>query len=141
MAKENVKEKDIPQEGPFTSPKHHSSSKRYFETKGFAWFSCPKKHHRWPSAQSWCFIDLKTQTICYRDRQKCKKCESESAPEFTEESIERMAAYVVKKFLIKMKRLHPVYSGSSTDTAQTQGGPHDEVRCGKCRRLGRSCWK
>ena len=141
MAKENIKEIDIPQEGPFTSPKYHNNSKRYFESKGFAWFSCPNKHHRWPSAQSWCFIDLKTQTICYRDKQKCKKCESEAPPEFMKESIEKMAAYVVRKFLIKTKRLQPVNNHDTSGAAQTQGGPHDEERCGKCKRLGKSCWK
>ena len=141
MARENVKEKDIPEEGPFISPAHAQSSKRYIEVKGFAWFSCPKKHHRWPSAQSWCFIDLKRQEICYRDYQKCKKCNSGASPEFTRESIEKMAQYAVKRFLIKTKRLVPEFNPSNASTDETQGGPHDEGRCGRCNRLGKSCWK
>ena len=141
MAEKGVEERDVPDEAPFISPAYAQSSKRYIEVKGFAWFSCPKKHHRWPSAQSWCFIDLKEQEICYRDNQKCKKCNSGASPEFTRESIEKMAQYAVKKFLIKTKRLVPEFNPSNASTDETQGGPHDEGRCGKCKRLGRSCWK
>lgn len=140
MAEKNIKQKDIP-EGVFISPRKTQNSKRYLEVKGFAWFSCPKQHHRWPSAQSWCFVDLKKQSIRYRDRQKCKKCNSEAAPEFSADSIEKMAEFVVRKYLIKTGKLRPVYHPHSAEWEETQGGPHDEGRCGKCRRLGRSCWK
>ena len=141
MTAQNVKECDILSEPQFTSPENVKKSQRYFEVKGFAWFGCPRKHHRWPSAQSWCFMDLKTQTICYRDAQKCKKCESKASPEFTREALERMAKYAVKSFLIETRRERRVYHPRSTDTEDTQGGPHDEGRCGRCQRLGRSCWK
>ena len=143
MAKEEVKEENVPMEGPFISPNKASDSKRYFEAKGFAWFSCPQKHNRWPSAHSWCFIDLKTQSICYRDNQGCRKCDSTIAPEFQRESVERMARYVVKKFLRRTGRRpigkHSHHSASAPE--EIQGGPHDVQRCGKCKRLGRSCWK
>lgn len=141
MEENEVKLRDIPEEEPFNLPENARHSKRYIEVKGFAWFGCRKKHHRWPSSHSWCFIDLKKQRICYRYKQKCKKCESYTAPEFTEESIERMVKFVLKKYLIKMKKLPSVFTPRSADTDQTQGGPHDERRCGKCMRLGRSCWK
>ena len=140
MAEKNVIGGGIPKERPFTSPTGAQRSKRYLEVKGFAWFSCPKKHHRWPSAQAWCYVDLKNQSICYRDAQKCKKCNSKAMPQFSEGSIERMAEFVVRKFLIKTKMLRPVFHPRSDDLEETQGGPHDEQRCGKCKRLGRSCW-
>ena len=135
-------------EGDFVSPKKHEKSVRYFEAKGFAWFTCKKPHDNkgnfkcWPSAHSWCFIDIKKQEICYRDEQKCKahNTAAQLGPEFTEEAIQKMAKWVVKGFLIKTRRIQYV-PRESTDTDQTEGGPHDEGRCGKCKRLGRSCWK
>lgn len=134
MSARGIKDDHIPEEGPFISPEKAKGSRRYFEVKGFAWFSCPKRHKHWPSAHSWCFIDLKKQNICYRDTQKCKKCESTAEPEFTRESIERMAEFVIRRLL-------GVYNPNTSDTSETEGGPHDKERCGKCKRLGRSCWK
>ena len=142
MADNNVTKEDIPNEPAFTTPAKARGSKRYFETKGFAWLNCPGGDNRWPSAHCWCFIDLKKQTICYRDPQDCKKCESEVDPEFTEESVERMAEYAVRGFLIKTGELHAVFNPRvDDDDMGTQRGPHDEERCGRCRRLGTSCWK
>lgn len=92
-----IKEPDIPEEEPFISPQNSQHSKRFQEVTGFAWFSCPKKHHRWPSAQSLCFIDLKMQTICHRGSQKCRKCNSNALPEFTQEAIAKMARCAVTK--------------------------------------------
>ena len=153
MQKYNVKEQDIPDEGVYEPPYYPKRSLRYIEVKGFAWFTCkcPKTHYnpkqkhttikRWPSAHSWCFIDLKKQKICYRDTQKCNKCNSiaKPGPEFTEEAIEKMAEFVVKGYLIRTDRME--YTPRSTDTVETEGAPHDETRCGKCRRIGKSCWK
>ena len=142
MDKKGVTKEEIPKERPFTTPEESTrGSKRYFETKGFAWFSCPKKNNRWPSAHAWCCIDLKEQKICYRDPQDCRKCESKVDPEFTEESIKRMAEYAVKRYLIKTGNLEQVFNPSINTEGETEGGPHDEKRCGKCKRLGRSCWK
>ncbi len=128
---------------PFRTPREAKGSKRYFEVRGFAWFNCPQKHHRWASAHSWCFIDLKTQTICYSDKQNCKKCESKAKPKFTEESIETMADIVVEKYLRRIGKWDSPLSsnddGSSSDNQRTKGGPHDQERCGKCRRQGRRC--
>ena len=140
MVAKGVREQDIPTEHYFASPEDGANSKRYIEVKGFAWFVCLRKDCRWPSAQSWCFMDLKTQSICYRDKQECKKCESEASPEFTREALERMAEYAVKSFQIRTGRERREYHPRSTDTEDTQGGPHDEGRCGKCQRLGHSCW-
>ncbi len=146
MARQNVNAEEIPKERVFTLPKNHKNSKRYFETKGLAWFVCMKSHNkgnykRWPSAHSWCFIDLKEQKICYRDKQQCNvhNTTAENGPEFTKEALEKMAKYAVEGFLIKMGLGLP--PGRSTRTKQTEGGPHDKARCGKCTRLGRSCWK
>ena len=145
----DVKARRIPYEyHPFRTPQHAAGSRRYFEVRGFAWFYCPRKHHRWASAHTWCFIDLKTQTICYQDKQNCRKCESKAYPHFTEESVETMADIVVERYLRRIGRWYsPSESSddgssdniSDTDTNKTTGGPHDEDRCGKCRRLGRRC--
>lgn len=43
-AKKNVKQSDIPEEEPFTTPENAQRSKRYFEVKGFAKFFCEKNH-------------------------------------------------------------------------------------------------
>jgi len=144
MGEENVTPSQVPNEGGFSMDKA-DYSKRYFETKGFAWFCCPRKHNRWPSAHSWCYMDLKKQEICYRDQQKCRKdsCETEVQPGFTEESVEKMARYAVKQFLIRTGRRprgRRVPRGDDGDM-KTDGGPHDQSRCGKCQRLGRSCWQ
>ena len=143
MAEKGVRTEHIPNERPFRSPEDAGRhSKRYFEVKGFAWYCCPTRDNRWPSAHSWCCLDLKKQAICDRDAQDCRKCESEVNPEFTEESLERMAEYAVKRYLIKTGELHAVFNPKLDDgDRETQGGPHDEERCGKCKRLGRSCWK
>ena len=149
MHAEGITRRDVPREWEFTSPKDvKDKSKRFFEVKGFAWFACPKRHkywhkrHKyWPSAHSWCFMDLKTRTICYRDKQKCKKCESKASPEFMEDALEIMAEYAVESFLIRTGRKQLDKDPKSTDTKKTNGGPHDEERCGRCRRLKRSCWK
>ena len=92
---------DIPGERKFHSPQATQGSKRYFDVKGFAWFTCPKDGRRWASAHSWGIIDLKKQNICHDYSQDCNKCENEASPEFTEESIERMVRYDVRKHLIK----------------------------------------
>lgn len=96
MDEQGVKVTDIPKETEFRGPKYHGGSKRYFSTKGFAWFTC-KKHNgdrHWPSAHAWCFIDLKEQEICHRYTQDCKRhnTKAELGPEFTEEALKKMAA-------------------------------------------------
>ena len=140
MNKEDVEVADIPHEG-LLDLENCKRSKRYFYTKGFAWFKCPKRHKNWPSAHAWCVIDLKRKKICHRDYQKCNKCDSKADPNFTEESLERMAEYAVKQFLIRTHQLPPSAHVPHTDMGDIEGGPHDEERCGKCKRLGRSCWK
>ncbi len=146
MAEQNVKVTDIPADLMFTHPSNHKKSKRYFEVKGFAWFTCKKSHDKgnfrhWPSAHAWCFIDLKEQRICYRDVQECKEDNSRTdSPEFTEEALKRMIKYVVTSFLIRTGK-KSIPQRADTETEQTDRGPHDERRCGKCQRLGRSCWK
>ena len=141
MTAEGVYPSQIPNEMGF-SVACASNSKRYFETKGFAWFCCPKNHNRWPSAHSWCFLDLKKQVICYRDTQQCRKnqCETPVNPGFTAEAVEKMAKYAVNQFLIRTKRMvrSPKFGGDDGGM-MTDGGPHDQARCGKCLRLGRSC--
>ena len=142
MDEKGVTIEKIPIECPFTTPGESTKdSKRYFEVKGFAWFCCPMRDNRWPSAHAWCCIDLKEQNICYCDVQDCRNCEAKASPEFTEESIERMAEYAVKRYRIRTGDPKQVPFYSSISERETEGGPHDEERCSRCRRLGRSCWK
>ena len=74
--------------------------------------------------------------------QDCRKCESEVDPEFTEESLEDMSEYAVKRYRIKTGKLHAVFNPNISESDRwTKGEPHDEERCGRCKQLGRSCWK
>ena len=110
------------------------------DAKGFAWFNCPRRHHNWPSVHAWCVIDLYNQSITSPYEQDCKKCNSSAYPKFKPDMIRKMVLYVVNCYLVKIGKRQYV---SSTDIEKpgNQKGPHDEERCGKCRRLGRSCWK
>ena len=141
MKQENVHPDDIPPEPAPQFPADVSHSKRYFNTKGCAWFSCPQKHHRWPSAHGWCYLDLKKQEIRFRFKQKCKKCDQEAPPEFSLEAVKIMATYAVKQYL---KRIGKKVEGSAATREGPvieDGKPHDEARCGMCQHQGRSCWK
>ena len=140
MKAHGVKENDIPADEYFASPEDAAHSERFFEVPGFAWFACPNKHRYWPSANAWCVIDLRTQTISYRYIQRCQGCGSEASPEFTEEALEKMAERAVKSFLRRTGKLVHDELSTGNDGA-VGGGPHDEERCGRCRRLGHSCWK
>ena len=153
MMEKGVSPRSIPSE-PKTDPDDLDSvkrSKRYFRVKGFAWF---KRHSKrwsggfcsrtWPSAHAWCIMDLKRQEIVEKIGQGCQKCESMSFPEFEEESLERMAEYAVDSYLRKVGKLpfaEPIEDMSSLSDALEESKPHDEKRCGMCKRLGRSCWK
>ena len=106
----------------------------------------PSSNHRWSSAHSWCYIDLKQQRICYRDEQKCRKndCEMPVSPEFSEAEIEKMAEYAVSQFFMRLGRKKGRRGGGWRGWAETFTGandkPHDQKRCGRCKRLGRKCW-
>ncbi len=127
MVIQRVNTVDIPEdEGDFTSPENHKNSLRYYEFKGFAWFTCREQHEpdspdikirRWASARSWCFIDLKKQEICYRDTQECKvdNIVAQPGPEFTEEVIQRWPNGWSRGFCLRL-------GGYSTfrEIAQTQ---------------------
>ena len=140
MKAEGVKVEDIPFERYFTSPDDAISSKRYFERKGFAWFACPEGDKKWPSAHAWCVIDLRTQCICFHDTQECNQCESEARPEFSAAVLRKMAKSAVKTFLRRTGRLAYEPPADTDNEGQQGGGPHDQNRCGKCQRLGYSCW-
>ena len=150
MIEKDVSPRSIPSE-PETDPDDLDSvkrSKRYFRVKGFAWF---KRHGKsgscsrtWPSAHAWCIMDLKRQEIVEKIGQDCQECEGMSFPEFDEESLERMAEYAVESYLRKVGRLspaEPIEDMSNLSDALEESKPHDEERCGMCKRLGRSCWK
>ena len=136
MVENGVSKEDIPGERQFTSPRDTRGSKRYFDVKGFAWYTCPEDGKRWASSHSWGIIDLKKQELCYDYTQDCNQCESEVHPEFTEESIERMAQYAVRQYLIRTGEIDTVFKPHIDDIDK---GPHDEERCGKCLALGYNC--
>ena len=161
MNESNITANEIPKEDSFFVPCDvPRKSKRYFEAEGFAWFVCPKKHNCWLSAHSWCFIDLKKEEICYRDKQKCKVCETDVSPQFIQEAVQKMAVNAVKKYLKRAGRkmqFHldlyaKVPTGNSSATqleseheydhrTETEESQHDEGRCGRCIRLRKTCWK
>lgn len=128
----------IPTEKCFNWNKRRQKSKRFIETKGYAWFKCHRQH-KWSSAHAWAIIDLKTQTLYYRYKQDCKKCNQSGFPNFTEDSLEVMSAYAVDEFLYRMRwqeRPKKVMI-----TRRTRRRPHDRKRCGKCKYLKRRCFK
>lgn len=106
MAEASIKAADVPKELPFNPRKDYNNSKRYFESKGFAQFQCTNKHH-WYDSNSHCFLDLKAQTICYKHKQNCSKCERTAPPNFTRDAVESMVAKAIKKYLIQ----HPPRKG------------------------------
>ena len=151
MEEKNVSPDDIPVESPFVPSRPANQidgSKRYFRVKGFAWFrehdndgiTCTRT---WPSAHSWCIMDLKQQRIVKRFSQDCQKCEGSAQPEFEEEAIRRMAEYAVKSYLIRSGKLQRDPLSYVRDPLDDHEGqqPHDQARCGMCQALGRSCWK
>ena len=143
MEANNVRAENIPTE-QCVSPTDEDlrGSQRYYDKPVFAWFICPKKHRYWGSARAWCVIDLKEQTICYRYKQGCKKCDSNAYPEFPERVIRKVAEFAVKWFLILTGKLECEPPNTDTVTGKRRGkGPHDEQRCDKCLKLGRCCWK
>ncbi len=142
MEEQDLYPMDFPREGRFDPARVNKKSLRYYSTKGFAWFCCSKGHHRWPSAHSWCYLDLRKQRICsYRYQQQCKKCEASVNPEFSEEAVEYMAKYAVEQYMLRTGLKKSVYRGPSGDSRMTNNKPHDEDRCAKCKHLGRSCWR
>jgi hypothetical protein len=146
MRKNGVNPKDIPKESwvLYLDPQSIRKSLRYYRVKGFAWFlnhgSC---FRTWPSAHSWCVMDLKAQTIVHKYTQFCQKCEGESQPYFDENAIRSMAEYAVKSYLRRTGRLPYDFSEmrSALDDDKDDRGPHDEGRCSMCKELGHSCWK
>ena len=154
MEENDVHPRDIPSDDAININNGHDlerikSSKRYFLVKGFAWF---KKHEQsdgtswcsrtWPSAHSWCIVDLKMQRIGRRLGQKCQKCEGNALPEYDDEALKQMAEYAVRSYLRLTGRLErdPLGDWSDVSNAIDSNQPHDEGRCEMCQILGRSCW-
>ena len=148
MKEESVTPKDIPFEEHVKNPKIDAikGSKRYFKCKAFAWFNYHEGCGRsWPSAHSWCILDLKEQRIHYKFSQGCKGCEGEAEPTFDDEAIKRMATYAVETYLKMIGRMEwrndALDLTDLADALDDERGPHDEERCEVCKQLGRSCWK
>jgi len=156
MEEKDVDPSDIPRDDTINIDNDHDlessrikSSKRYFLVKGFAWF---KKHEQpdgtsqcsrtWPSAHSWCIVDLKMQRIGRRLSQKCQICEGSALPEYDNEALKQMAEYAVRSYLRLTGRLErdPLGDWSDVSNVIDSNQPHDEGRCEMCKILGRSCW-
>ena len=135
MEENGVKPKDIPLSGTL----------RFFEVKGFASFNSHAGCSRsWKSAHAWCEIDLKKQIISDKYTQDCQKCEVGVEPEFDDDAVRKMAEYAVNQYLIRSGRkerpVNPFHFDDMYDALDDRP-PHDEGRCGRCKKLGRSCWK
>lgn len=151
MKREGVKPEDIPEDSDIDPSKvdqiKSPRCKRYFCCKGFAHFKTHEDpsgggHTKsWPSAHSWCTLDLKKQCIAYRWIQKCNKCEGESKPWFDEEALEKMAEFVVNLYLIKIRAREREERDINDGRRRSGRGPHDQARCGMCKAQGGSCWK
>lgn len=143
MEEERIEPSGIPSEQPFQLSHVKKSSTRYFEMKFFAWFTCPKKHHRWASANARCYIDLKQQAIGYRYKQKCRKdnCVTLVNPRFPRKELEKMAKHAVSQFFERISKKKRKRKEDEEDTRLgVSSGPHDQGRCDKCKRLGMPCY-
>lgn len=142
MARNKISPGLVPAENAFNFSRRKKievSSERYFVIKGFATFSCPK-HRVWPSAHAWCFIDLKTQSLRHRYKQRCKKCNYSAKPIFAEEAFENMMQKAVNKFLRRRglkKRIKRLKNMRRT----THKIPHDTIRCERCKDKRSNCSK
>ena len=121
MEEYGVHRDDIPRECKFQYPHDTQDSERYFDVEGLAWFTCPEDGKRWLAAHSMGIIDLKKMKICDDFPQNCKICGSEAYPEFTEESIERMAEDAVRQYLATDDVSE---SNSDDDNAEYYEGPY-----------------
>ena len=132
-----------------------TKSSRYIRCKGLGRFG---KHRNpkgklckkcWKSTRAWCTIDLKKQCIAHRWSKKCRQCKGESKPWFDEQALQKMAENATKLYFLNRRstngKQHPKKSNYTCviagDYPQINGPPCYEVRCVKCRKLGRSCWK
>ena len=115
-------------------------SKRYFAVKGFAVFRCPVEPRTWASAHTWCYMDLKTQTIHQHYTQDCRKCETEVLPNYDEAAVEHMAEYAVSQFLHRTGRGERPQR-SYDPNRKTKKRYHDKKRCGRCKAMKGNCSK
>lgn len=104
MTAKGVTKEEIPTEVPFKSQQDTYNSKRHFGVYGFAWFRCPRGCRTWASGQSRCVLDLKEMIICHRTAGECHGCDSEVMPQFTEESVAKMAKYAVENHKCRIQR-------------------------------------
>lgn len=122
MMEIGMKEEDV-SEGPF------AKERRYREVQGFAWFNCPKEHHRWSSFQASCWIDFKKQSLYDRGLQKCHKCNSDVAPEFSLMVIRKMARAALERIYcliqickeVKQKPQHESRKGEESHSVADKG--------------------
>lgn len=142
MAKNKITPQHVPTERVFDYSRRkqiEKSSRRYFVVKGFAKFRCPK-HRAWPSAHSWCFVDLKTLSIVHRYKQSCKRCNFTVEPIFVDEDVlENMLQNGVSQFMYRRGwKKRPKRKNTRRMTRKV---PHDTRRCSRCKDKRRNCSK
>ena len=154
MDENKITPENVSGEADISSPSNLKKifrSKRFFRTKAFAQFephSRRKPPHsdckrNWKSAHSWSLLDLREQTLCHHYCQYCKKCGAKVRPLYDESSVERMAQWACKTYLICMRLKEPDQCSvnDGDDKEDNSKGPHDQQRCGMCRLMRRACWK
>ena len=141
MSKYGLEARRIPRERAFNFRNIKAiqkRSRRYIEAQGFARFQCRRMHKKWPSAHSWCFFDMKKQTICYRYSQDCKKCNLSDTPMFSEATLRSMADHAARRLCKRLGVAHQVRPTRARATAVTRRF-HDKRRCEKCTIFKRRC--
>ena len=147
MREHGIDRGDIPSEPHITDvtePNNIQGSKRYFNTKGFAHFNPHPGCNRtdaWGSAHSWSILDLKGQTFRHHFRQGCKRCNRNVLPHYDIDTVRRMAEWACKQYQIRTGIVDRPAPAVHDEADHDSKGPHDEMRCGMCKALGRSCWK
>ena len=143
MFSEGVESTRIPTEKPFKNNRRlEKSSKRYFWVKGFAKFKCSVHQKRgWRSAHGWFVMDLRTQTICHRYQQGCKKCNKMAKAHLVDRHVlHRMVKHAIRQYKRRMG-LEIKPQRSMFRTRKIQKKPHDRKRCGRCQEKRRNCSK
>ena len=104
-----------------------------------------KKDHNWYSVHSWSVIDLKEQKFHSHYGQSCKHCEADVQPRYRDVDIRAMAERACSLYLRRVgqegKEGGGLQHGGRLSDHRVSRRPHDQDRCGMCRRQGDLCTK
>ncbi len=99
MIANGISSQDIPCERKFDKDKVSPYSLRFFATKEMAQFYCSKCKQN-SHSMAYCYLDLKTSSICHRFLKDCKHCKNWTRPTFRADAIETMAQNSVRQYFI-----------------------------------------